>query len=357
MPPTDTATLTYLGRAEASRILAFGGVVLVVTGMLLGEIYAIYIAHVANGFIRQHWLAIIDAAVIGDLEAMTEAFGAIAELTEKRGRTMNTHSHLAAYGVLALVLAYLQPRLRMAMATARWLALAYLVGATLQVAGVYLSQYLPGWVLNASDLGAVLVIGVVAATFWAVLPGTGERAQWREHLHAHLASPASRYLLKSGLLLMLLGMVFGLYYAWRLVSYDEPAVYQAMDGAIREVLANNPAAGREEIVGFKRLQSKIAITAAAHSHALEFGFLMLLLALIQRYVLLSERWQLRWAKILSVGAYLLPVCVYLATLYGLRAAAFADISGGVVVLGLLAMAVGMIRYTGVLDARAGAGAP
>jgi hypothetical protein len=357
MPTTDTAKLTYLGRADASRILAFGGVVLVVAGMLLGEIYAIFIAHVANGIIRQHWLAIVDAAINGDLKTMTDAFVVIAELTETRGRTMNTHSHMAAFGVLALVLAYLQPSLRLGPTATRRLAVVYLVGATLQAGGVYLSQYLAGWILYLSDFGAVLVIGAIATTLWAIWPATARSTPWRDHLHAHLATPASRYLVKSGLLLILLGMVFGLYYAWRLVSVDEPAVYAAMDGAIREVLANNPAAGQSEILGFKGLQSKIAITAAAHSHAIEFGFLMLLLALVQRYVLLSERWQLRWAQLLSIGAYLLPVCVYLATLYGLRAAAFADLSGGLVVLGLAAMAVGMIRFTGAVDAGTGARSP
>ena len=66
-------------------------------------------------------------------------------------------------------------------------------------------------------------------------------------------------------------------------------------------------------------------------------------------MLFGERWRLRWARVVTTGAYLLPVCVYLATLYGLRAAAFADISGGLVVVGLLAMAVGIVRYTGVVD--------
>jgi len=49
---------------------------------------------------------------------------------------------------------------------------------------------------------------------------------------------------------------------------------------------------------------------------------MLLVAFVQRYVMLSERWQLLWARTVSVGAFMLPVCVYLATHYGLGAAAF-----------------------------------
>jgi hypothetical protein len=52
----------------------------------------------------------------------------------------------------------------------------------------------------------------------------------------------------------------------------------------------------------------------------------------------------------SVGAFMLPVCVYLATHYGLRAAAFSDLFGAVVLVGLFAMAYGMIRHTGAVDA-------
>jgi hypothetical protein len=97
------------------------------------------------------------------------------------------------------------------------------------------------------------------------------------------------------------------------------------------------------------MQSKIGITAAAHSHAIEFGLIIILLAFIQRYVLLDDAWRLRWARVLAVGAYLLPVCVYLATMYGLRAAAFADLFGGMVMLGLIAMGYGIVRYTGAAD--------
>jgi hypothetical protein len=36
-------------------------------------------------------------------------------------------------------------------------------------------------------------------------------------------------------------------------------------------------------------------------------------------------------------------------MYGLRAAAFADLFGGMVMLGLIAMGYGIVRYTGAAD--------
>ena len=109
---------------------------------------------------------------------------------------------------------------------------------------------------------------------------------------------------------------------------------------------------QDVLTRFKRMQSKIAITAAAHSHAIELGFLMLLLAFVQRYVMLADAWRLRWARVLAIGAWILPVCVLLATRFGLRAAAFSDLFGGFVLAGLAAMAFGLVRHTGAADASA-----
>jgi hypothetical protein len=169
---------------------------------------------------------------------------------------------------------------------------------------------------------------------------------------AQLASASARFLVKSGLLLILAGMTFGLYYAWQLVSVDEPAVYDSVQRAAAALATADADTALGETTRFKRMQSKIAITAAAHSHAIELGFLMLLLAFVQRYVMLADAWRLRWARVLAIGAWILPVCVLLATRFGLRAAAFSDLFGGFVLAGLAAMAFGLVRHTGAADASA-----
>lgn len=344
------------GRLDAARILAFGGLLLAAGGMVLGEIYAIYISHVANGLIKQHWAAVIQATAAGDISTVTDRFALIADLTARRGRTMNTHSHMGAFGLLALALVHLQTYLGISSAARRVLAIAFLTGAALQLGGVYLSYYVDEWVLFVADAGALLVIAAAGATLVALWRPVGDGPSARA-LRSLLGSAASRYLVKSGLLLILAGMLFGLYYAWVLVTQDEPAVYAAIDTTVAELVEQRPEEAAAEIARFKSMQSKIAITAASHSHAIEFGFLMLLLALVQKYVLLSSVWQLRWARVLSVGAYLLPVCVFLATRYGLRAAAFADVSGGLVLLAMLAMCFGVIRHTGASDTAASVAGP
>ncbi len=340
----------FFQRLDAARVLAIAGLFLVAGGMVVGEIYAIYISHVANGIIGRNWSGVVEAVGRGDLAGMREHFGVIIDLSEKRGRTMTAHSHLAAFGLLALVLALVQPWLDLDSRMRLRLAVAFIAGCLLLVGGLYVSYYAGGAFLYLADIGGILLILVVAGFAWGLRNVRSNALPVREQLARALAPAASRWLVKSGLLLTVLGMTFGLFYAWQLVSTDEPAVYASIEGAAASLAAGDADAARSDIAHFKRMQSKIAITAAAHSHAVEFGFLMLLLAFVQRYVMLSDKWRLRWAQTVTVGAFALPVCVYLATLYGLRAAAFSDLFGGFVLVGLAAMAYGIVRQTGAVDA-------
>jgi hypothetical protein len=51
-----------------------------------------------------------------------------------------------------------------------------------------------------------------------------------------------------------------------------------------------------------------------------------------------------------LGSLLLPVCVQLEMKYGLVAGGVADVGGLLVIVALLAMWIGMLRYTGSVDA-------
>ena len=51
-----------------------------------------------------------------------------------------------------------------------------------------------------------------------------------------------------------------------------------------------------------------------------------------------------------LGSLLLPVCVLLEMRYGLVAGGIADIGGLLVIVALLAMWIGILRYTGSVDA-------
>jgi len=60
-------------------------------------------------------------------------------------------------------------------------------------------------------------------------------------------------------------------------------------------------------------------------------------------------------EVLLLGSLLLPICVLLEMKYGLVAGGVADFGGLLVIFALLAMWIGILRYTGDLDAAASSG--
>jgi hypothetical protein len=111
-----------------------------------------------------------------------------------------------------------------------------------------------------------------------------------------------------------------------------------------------PAAVANSLAAYGQLQGDKAVKIAAHAHIIEFGLLAMLLAFFQPYVYLSERWKRRWAWVLLSGSILLPLCVLLELDYGLLAGGLADFGGLLVIIALLAMWTGILRYTGHLGA-------
>jgi hypothetical protein len=65
---------------------------------------------------------------------------------------------------------------------------------------------------------------------------------------------------------------------------------------------------------------------------------------------LRTSWKRRWAAVLLIGSLLLPVCVLLEMRFGLVAGGLADVAGLLIIFALLAMWIGILRYTGESDA-------
>ena len=76
----------------------------------------------------------------------------------------------------------------------------------------------------------------------------------------------------------------------------------------------------------------------------------MLLGFFQGYVRLCESWKRNWAWLLLLGSLVLPVFVLLELRLGLLAGGIADAGGLLVILALLAMWIGIVRYTGEMDA-------
>jgi DNA segregation ATPase FtsK/SpoIIIE-like protein len=142
-------------------------------------------------------------------------------------------------------------------------------------------------------------------------------------------------------------MVFGFYYAWIFVTQQEPQQIGLLDSALTAAVSRDSTTATTSITAYRALQSRIAIVTAAHSHIIEMGIMAMLLAFVQNFVFLSERWKKRWAILFCVGAAAMPVCTYTASIRGLVAAGFADTFGMLSLVALFAMLCGLVRQTGL----------
>jgi hypothetical protein len=127
----------------------------------------------------------------------------------------------------------------------------------------------------------------------------------------------------------------------------ETTILQRMIGFASD---GNLVAASGEATNFGNLAGARAVNIAAHSHIIEFGLLAMLLSFVQPYVFLSEKWKRCWVKVLLGGSVILPVFVLLELKLGLLAGGIADLGGLMVILGLIGMLVGIVRYSGHLDA-------
>jgi hypothetical protein len=360
-PLIASAPLVGVGFASfsARRLLTLAGIGMILAGMIFGDIFAVFVLHQNAARVGSSLAAAAQAAAEGDVTAVGSHFKNAGEFLENRGTKIDTHVHLIAFGYLALLLALVQPWVKFAEASRRRLAWLLVFGAVLLPVGVFLIHYVGlaysplqaiGWASIFADLGGLLVL---VATI-GYLAGIGQ------HFLAGQAFPpdkllrdrstAARWLLIGGLCLILAGFVHGAYYAGSDLYRHEEADYRILSQMSSAAVAHNQALINQSLADYGQLQGDKAVRIAAHAHVIEFGLLAMLLAFFQPYVQLSEIWKVRWAGVLLCGSLLLPICVLLEMKYGLLAGGIADIGGLFVIVALLAMWIGILRYTGSVDA-------
>lgn len=330
----------------AERALSLAGVLCVLLAMVLGYIYAAYIAHVANAGIREAWSSVMLATSQGDVELVRHHFSVIADLTERRGRIMNSHSHIGGSGLLLMLIAALQPFLLLGEGLKRQIAYCLVIGAVLQFAGVLLSYVAGGGYIYLADAGSVLLlVGVTGTLFGLVASGNGaqSRPSLTEFAFSRLQSASSRLLVKAAVLLIFILMLLGLYLAWLIVSGDEAGSLDSVRQSVEKLMQQDVVAAQTAIAAFKSLQTKMAINAAAHSHGIEVAILMLLLALLRGRIGIGERAFKVWCIAFAVVSYVFPLWIFLAINYSFTFAKMANMSGVTLALLLLILLIGLVK--------------
>ena len=138
---TDIPSTTHAGKVDAARIafapmsarrlLVLGGIGLILLGMLLGDIFAVFVLHQNAAKVGESLSAAAHAAVAGNANAVAASFQSVGSFLENRGTKVDTHVHMIAFGYLALLLAILQPWVALREGTRKKLAGIFLFGAWL----------------------------------------------------------------------------------------------------------------------------------------------------------------------------------------------------------------------------------
>ena len=344
----------------AQRMLVIGGIALILGGMILGDIFAVFILHPNADRIGAALVDATRAVAAQDPHGAGAAFAKIGGYLENRGTKVDAHAHMISFGYIALLLALLQPVVAISEARKKFFAKLFLWGATLLPVGVFLIHYVVlawsplsaiGWASIFADLGGLFVFLACAVELIGLWRNfRNMKANPSAEAPLSERSWAARVLLAGGTLLVMLGFLHGAWYAGADLYRYEARDNELLSAMAVKAAANDLPGATEAVRDYGGLQGTKAVNIAAHAHIIEFGILAILLAFFQPYVFLRENWKRIWAITLIVGSLALPLFVLLELQWGLFAGGLADIGGLLVIIALFAMLIGIWRYTGNLDA-------
>ena len=156
-----------------------------------------------------------------------------------------------------------------------------------------------------------------------------------------------------GLLLLVSGFLYGAGLALYHQFNSAPTEVDILKSIVTAAAAGDRAALDAAFGAFGNFQMLRAINVASHTHINEMGILLLLVSFVQAFVQYPEATRKRWAKLAVVGAFGLPAGILLEIPYGIVGSVIADSAGFLVIVSLMAMLFGLLRYTGASDAGTG----
>jgi hypothetical protein len=164
---------------------------------------------------------------------------------------------------------------------------------------------------------------------------------------------ASRLLVIGGVSLILVGMVFGDIFAVFVLHQNAGRIGQELTAVTKAVADGDSATVAARFREIGSLLENRGTKVDAHAHMIAFGYLALLMALAQPYLALAAQWRKRLAVLFVVGAWLLPIGVFLIHYVGLAhsplasigwASIAADFGGLLVIAAVAGELVGFARW-------------
>ena len=345
--------------SESQRLLVIGGLVLVACGMLFGEVFAMFVLHPNNARIAESMFAASQMIPAGDADGILAHFMAIGGFLENRGTKIDTHTHIIHMGYIALLLAMLQPWVALSAQVKRRTAWLFIGSAILLPVSIFSIHYLGlaysplsyiGWGSIFADLFGFTLGIAVLIQFWGLLQyARDENDPGVEPGYIARGNAASRSLLVGGLLLLVCGFLYGgSMAAWKQLGAPASEVAILKD-IVTYSAAMDKAAVNGAFAAFGEFQMFKAINVATHTHINEMGILLLLMSFFQSFVQYSDSTRRRWARGAVISAFAMPLGIALEIPFGIVGSVLADFFGFTMIVCLVAMLFGLLRYTGSMD--------
>jgi NO-binding membrane sensor protein with MHYT domain len=162
-----------------------------------------------------------------------------------------------------------------------------------------------------------------------------------------------RLLLLNGIALILVGMLFGDIFAVFVLHQNASRVGASLASAAHAALAGDSAAVASSFQNVGAFLENRGTKVDTHVHMIGFGYLALLLAVIEPWIALSATAKRRIAWLFLFGSWLLPIGVFLIHYVGLAGSPFsaigwasvaADLGGLLVIVALLGCFIGIWKY-------------
>jgi hypothetical protein len=164
---------------------------------------------------------------------------------------------------------------------------------------------------------------------------------------------ARRLLLLGGIALIVAGMIFGDFFAVFVLHQNAGRVGASLAAASHAALQGDETTVTSNFTNIGSFLENRGTKVDAHVHAIEFGYLALLFAVVSPWIGFTENSKRAIAWIFLVGSVLLPVGVFLIHYVGLAhsplkaigwASIFADAGGAAVLLTTLMYLFGLYRH-------------
>src|SRR5882672_8200662 len=164
---------------------------------------------------------------------------------------------------------------------------------------------------------------------------------------------ARRLLTLAGIGMILAGMIFGDIFAVFVLHQNAAHVGSSLASAAQAAADGDVAAVASHFKNTGEFLENRGTKVDTHVHLIAFGYLALMLGLVQPWVNFSEAIRRRLAWLLVSGAILLPIGVFLIHYVGLAwsplqaigwASIFADLGGLMVLAAIVGYLVGIMRH-------------